>query len=136
MLPTQLPPAAAGQAVCSLVPCQRRPAGPVSATGPGSTLASSGAGLLTRGNESSGSGRTGGRPEPKTEVSGGGGGRGPRRRLGYSGDGAHEERGSGGLRLPWDRLFGCDALPHPPKRLARCCAEAITRTTLFVAQRC
>ena len=107
MYPTQLPPAAAGQAVPGLVVCQRRPFPASSATTSGSSLASSGLSLLTPSEESNSGWRRGNRPEPQTEVSGGGGGRGPRKWLGYSGDGGHEEHGSGGLRLPWDRLFGC-----------------------------
>ena len=102
-------PAAAGQAVPGLVVCQRRPSLVGAAASSDSALASSGMGVLTRGNESSGQRET--RPEPQSEASGGGGGRGPRMRLGYSGDGGHQDDGSGGLHLPWDRLFGCGACP-------------------------
>ena len=82
--------------------CQKQPPAPSTA---GRRLASSGVGLLTRSDDSSSSGKWQcSQPVPQTEHSGGGNGRRPRSRLGYSGDGGQE--GSDGLRLPWDPFFG------------------------------
>ena len=123
---TQLPPTATGQAGASLIACQRRPSHTCSATKSGSSLASSGAGLLTRGDEGSGGRQREARPVPQTDTSGGGGGRGPRRRLGYSGDGGHED-GSSGYHLPWDRLFGCAAC-HTDETVAALVCHVIQDT--------